>query len=426
LHTFTCPHCNQPHPADARFCPVTGDTIPQLVYTCVQCGKEVKKEVNFCPYCGGKEFEAAALRLVPDKKKGTGLPINILTAILGVLLVAAAVYVLRPYLFPGPPTQTSGPVVIPQGRDTPVDPTLTSTSTASATPTSEPSATATFTLTPTASATIPPTLTPTPSVTNTPIGYSRNRKDNAEIIFIPPGEFLMGSDKKDDPYFWGAEAPSHRVTLDGYWMYRLEVTNSMYQVCVADKACPKPGNMRFKTMPDYYGNPTYDDYPMVNVTYRSAAAYCVWSGGRLPTEAQWEKAARGTDGRLFAWGNALPGSDLVNLCDQNCFEYYADSSLNDGYPETAPVGSYPKGASPYGLLDMSGNVWEWVSDWFNEAYYKVSPDKNPRGPATGTLRVIRGGSYYNGTEGVRVVARAFRSPDNYALTIGFRCVVDEP
>jgi formylglycine-generating enzyme required for sulfatase activity len=236
----------------------------------------------------------------------------------------------------------------------------------------------------------------------------------------------MGSDRKDDPYFWGAEGPSHRVTLDAYWMYRLEVTNSMYQSCVADKACPKPGNLRFPSMPDYYGNPIYDDYPVVNVTYRDAAAYCKWSGGRIPTEAEWEKAARGTDGRIFAWGNEPPAGDLVNLCDQNCTQDWKVSSLNDGYRETAPVGSYPKGASPYGLLDMSGNVWEWVSDWFQNIYYKTSPEKNPLGPASGTQRVIRGGSNYNGIDGVRVVARAYRSPDNNGLSIGFRCVVDEP
>jgi formylglycine-generating enzyme required for sulfatase activity len=442
MTTFTCPHCNQPHSVGARFCPVTGETISQLPPNCKQCGRERKAGANFCPYCGGTEFQSGDQIISPASKKIFPLPLIIGIVFLAVLAVSASVYFLFSNWSVIRSDQTSDSVVVSHWLDDDQDqeaaavPISISTLTASVTPTIEPSAsathtalptaTATNTILPTASATTPPTQTPSPSPTDTPVGHSRNLKDNAELIYIPPGEFLMGSDRKDDPFFWGAEGPMHQVSLEGYWIYRFEVTNSMYQACVAERACPKPGILRFASVAEYYGNPKYDDYPVVNVTYGDAASYCRWSGGRLPTEAEWEKAARGTDGRLFAWGNEPPTGDLANLCDQHCTQEWKVSTINDGYRETAPVGSYPKGASPYGVLDMSGNVWEWVFDWFQGTYYKVSPEKNPLGPASGTQRVIRGGSYYNGIDGVRVVARAYRSPDNFGLSIGFRCAVDAP
>lgn len=271
------------------------------------------------------------------------------------------------------------------------------------------------------------TITVTPLPTKTLIPLQTNPRDNAALIEIPAGEFTMGSNPKNDPYYWGAEAPEHKVYLDAFWIYQTEVTNQMFQKCVEEKACPIPAYNKSLTRPSYYDNFDYKNYPVIYVTWTAAQAYCKWAGGRLPTEAEWEKAARGTDKRLFSWGNQPPQGNLVNYCDVNCPDEYLDRSQDDGYRDTAPVGSFPDGMSPYGVLDMSGNVSEWVFDWFEPLYYEISPENNPVGPASATKRVTRGGSYYNPDEGIRTVARYPRRPGETMETmgtVGFRCVVE--
>jgi len=222
----------------------------------------------------------------------------------------------------------------------------------------------------------------------------------------------MGSNPSTDPYFWGAEGPQHTVYLDAFWIYRTEVTNGMYQACVQEHACPRPAQIHSSTRSLYYGNPSYNDYPVIYVSWIHAASFCRWAGGRLPTEAEWEKAARGIDSRLFPWGNENPTEGRVN---------YKSST----YQDTAPVGSFPSGASPFGVMDMAGNVWEWTFDWFQPTYYSISPDNNPRGPFSGTTRVIRGGSWSKPAEAIRTVMRASLKPEETFNTLGFRCVVDE-
>ena len=271
-----------------------------------------------------------------------------------------------------------------------------------------------------------PTATPFPTATPTPIVVEINTADKAPMVLIPAGEFMMGSDPDQDPYFWGAEGPQHTVNLGDYWIYQFEVTNQMYQACVEQKACPIPQHEKSYTRDDYFENAQYAEYPVVYVNWTSAQAYCKWAGGRLPTEAEWEKAARGTDGRLFSWGNGAPSGNLVNYCDKNCPASLRDSSQDDSYRDTAPVGSFPAGASPYGVMDMSGNVSEWVFDWFQPLYYEISPLENPVGPANGdkNQRVTRGGSFYNPDEGIRIVARYPRPASDAFDTVGFRCAVD--
>ena len=260
------------------------------------------------------------------------------------------------------------------------------------------------------------TLTPIPSSTPfpmvTPIAVEINEIDGSELVLVPEGEFLMGSENEPDidPYFYGAEGPQHMVYLDQFWIYRTEVTNGMYAKCVEVQKCPLPASYSSNTRDDYYGNSRFDEYPVVNVSWKNASAYCRWAGGRMPTEAEWEKAARGGDGRLFAWGNETPNSNLAN---------YLSS-------DTVMVGSYPQGSSPYGVYDMSGNVIEWVFDYFQSIYYQVSPYENPRGPASSDTRVYRSGSYHNSDEAIRVVMRGSREESHTGPDIGFRCVIDLP
>ena len=288
----------------------------------------------------------------------------------------------------------------------------------------------TATATPTATQTpLPPTATSSPTITLTPTtglgSTSISERDEASMVYVLAGEFIMGSDPGMDPYFWGAESPSHTVYVDAFWLYQTEVTNAMYAQCVEAGSCNLPKQTNTSTGADYYSNSSYADYPVIHVTWYQARDYCTWVGGRLPTEAEWEKAARGDDGRLFPWGNSYPSSSQANLCDQGCSNSGERvSALDDGYAETSPVGNYPAGASPYGALDMAGNVWEWVADWHQVGYYANSPYENPQGPAGGERKGMRGGSWFNGVDGVRAVARASRKPNDSFYSVGFRCVMD--
>jgi len=280
------------------------------------------------------------------------------------------------------------------------------------------------TLTPAYTATlVSPSATATSSLEDKYVDYQVNQKDGMAMVYVPEGEFLMGSNPDEDPYFWGAEGPAHPIFVDSFWIYQTEVTNAMYQACVAEKACPKPLRNESRTVVDYYTNERFANYPVIQVNYIDATAYCVWAGGRLPTEAEWEKAGRGTDGRLWPWGNMELKPEYASFCGSNCPETIKEN-LEDKYIEIAPVGSFPEGASPYGVLDMAGNVWEWVFDYFAQLYYDSSPYENPRGPLSGDRRVIRGGGWNNSLTNLRVVQRASLPPRDGLDTVGFRCVID--
>ena len=274
-----------------------------------------------------------------------------------------------------------------------------------------------------------PELTATPAfIVPTPIDLKTSSKDSAEIVFVPAGEFIMGSNP-NEPYFWGAEAPKHNVYLDAFWIYRTEVTNAMYRTCVDAGACPRPAEEVSRTHGDYFISSKYDNYPVIYVTYDDALSYCAWADARLPTEAEWEKAARGTDGRLFPWGNEEIQNYYANFCDVGCPNpepTEIEWQFDDGYRDVAPAGSFPAGTSPYGAWDMAGNVLEWVSDWYAAGYYSVSPYENPMGPADGSRHPIRGGSWWSGRAGLRPAARASKSLDYESDMVGFRCAVDNP
>ena len=218
-----------------------------------------------------------------------------------------------------------------------------------------------------------------------------SEKDGATLVYVPEGDFLMGSDEIRTPLN-GEQSPSyydnhpqHSVFLDAFWIDKFEVTNGQYGMCVSAGNCPLPTNLESVTRSRYYGEAEYDHYPVVYGEWFMAKAYCEWAGRRLPTEAEWEKAARGEDGNMYPWGNETPNDSFLNY--------------NSPSRDTSEVGMYPNGASPYGAMDMAGNVWEWVNDWYHSSYYQFMPDENPLGPAASDyhpnqVKSLRGGSWY--------------------------------
>lgn len=226
-----------------------------------------------------------------------------------------------------------------------------------------------------------------------------------DMVFIPAGEFTMGENTHYDWTFLLAfniyDGPEHTVYLDDYYIDKNEVTNEQYRKFVEETG---------RRMPRCWNDVRFNqpDQPVNGVTWEDAVAYATWAGKRLPTEAEWEKAARGTDGRLWPWGNT--------------FDKEKCNAWESGIRRTTPLGSYEDGKSPYGCYNMAGNVWEWCADYYDQNYYYVSPEKNPKGPDSGQQKVIRGGGFLYFGHYTRCAAR-YRVPW-YAASpqIGFRCV----
>jgi formylglycine-generating enzyme required for sulfatase activity/predicted Ser/Thr protein kinase len=246
--------------------------------------------------------------------------------------------------------------------------------------------------------------------------------DNAPMVFVPAGEFLMGSSDADRDAS-SDEKPQHTVYLDAFWIDKYEVTNALYKKCVDAGKCSRSSESKSYTRSSYYGNASFDNYPVIYISWNDANAYCAWAGKYLPTEAEWEKAARGADARIYPWGNQwdVRTTRRLNFSDKNDPTGPSDEVADDGYADTAPVGSYPSGTSPYGTLDMAGNVWEWVADWYGENYYASSPRNNPKGPSSGSARVVRGGAWSSVGYYVRAAYRYRLAPTASSYYVGFRC-----
>ncbi len=281
------------------------------------------------------------------------------------------------------------------------------------------------------------TVTPQPTPTPDPIALA-TKKDGMEMVFVPAGDFIMGCegvrctiDVGPGPF---PDDLVHTVYLDDYWIDKHPVTNGQYQECVADGACrPCFQNNIPPYGTDYFTEAEYADYPVVNVNWYMARDYCEWAGRRLPTEAEWEKAARGTDGRIYPWGDEKYTEEYANICDKDCPPgvrgNIANPNVDDGYKGPSPVGSYPKGASPYGALDMAGNVWEWTST--AAEFYPYDPDDGRESQydiADGEKwpeRILRGGPWNNGIWYIRSSYR-YRAVANYHnMNMGFRCAFSE-
>jgi len=241
-------------------------------------------------------------------------------------------------------------------------------------------------------------------------------------VFVPEGTFRMGG---LDVNAENDEKPDHKVTLSGFWMDKLEVTNAMYMLCVKTGACDPPMFFRSETQHQYFNNAQFNDYPVIYVGWGDAKTYCEWAGRRLPSEAEWEYAARGTDFRTYPWGDEYPDTSRANI--------------NMKVRDTTRVGSFAAGVSMFGILDLAGNVWEWVLDYYDPHYYTVTTGANPTGPASplginSQRRVIRGGSFQDVAVNVRVSSRGYETgpnpnanpdmPEYRGLSspkIGFRC-----
>jgi formylglycine-generating enzyme required for sulfatase activity len=224
------------------------------------------------------------------------------------------------------------------------------------------------------------------------------------MIAIPAGGFAMGCNGTVDVDCSSDENPSHLVTLPGYAIDTTEVTNAAYKACIDAGTCPPPGEVCAATV-----NVNTADAPAVCVTWFDAHAYCQFAGKRLPTEAEWEYAARGADGRVFPWGNAAANCTLAAYVDCD--------SLGE-------VGRYPLAASPYGALDMAGNAREWVADFYHPLYYMFSPTNDPPGFVDGSARIARGGSAGELASMLRVSDRAAYYPSTTDAHMGFRCAAD--
>lgn len=226
-------------------------------------------------------------------------------------------------------------------------------------------------------------------------------------VRVPAGSFLMGSGH-------GAadERPVHRVNGSGFMMDRYEVTNARYRACVAAGACTSPSLPSSNGRARYFDDPRFADYPVIFVSWDQARSFCAFAGGRLPSEAEWERAAAGSEApRTYPWGESAPDCSKANFA--GCVG------------DTDRVGRRPAGQSPYGAFDMAGNVWEWTGDWYDAGAYHTSPVQDPTGPDSGTLKVLRGGCWVSGASSLRTTCRKPELPNSWAPNVGFRCVYPE-
>jgi formylglycine-generating enzyme required for sulfatase activity/predicted RNA-binding Zn-ribbon protein involved in translation (DUF1610 family) len=427
-----CPHCGQEHPNDSLSCPVTDLRI--VSFECPNCGQVVTAGSESCPYCAASFTPPAALR-AGAPSVWLALPrfpfwIWIAFGMAGALVVISAGVLLfwngafSPPSQPVPPTQrlpVASTVTAPNPTETTGFPGASATPAPSASPSPSPS---------------PVSAVPPPCTT---IGQTWTRlTDQMEMVCVPAGSFQIGMSKCTFTGC-GGEVNGGIVALDAYWIDRTEVTNRMFTLFTEATGFVTGAERGGASEVNGIMDPVFganwrhpqgpgsslsglDDHPVVQVNWYAADAYCKWAGGSLPTEAQWENAARDADGRLFPWGNELPKDVFLNAADSNLPVAWARSDMNDGYRYTAPVGTYPAGVSPYGAQDMAGNAWEWTRTLFKSYPYAADDGREIAGEPTVTDRmVMRGGSWYDDYGSVRSTLRFGGKPDQAHDAVGFRC-----
>ena len=247
-------------------------------------------------------------------------------------------------------------------------------------------------------------------------------KTKEEMVLIPAGEFLMGSNKKTDRLAYRSEIPQRSVYLDAFMIGKYEVTALEYLKFVL-------ATDRLPQLDWRYDGGNFQDtmahHPIMHVNWYDADAYCKWAGKRLPTEAEWEKAARGVDGRLFPWGSEYAGPTRANFGRTGLSGPVRDRPERLLlYPPIISVDKYENALSPYGLYQTIGNVAEWVSDWYDQDYYKTAPGRNPKGPETGSQKAFRGGGWMDSTTTMRAAMRNGTDPKTKINWMGFRCAQD--
>jgi serine/threonine-protein kinase len=249
-----------------------------------------------------------------------------------------------------------------------------------------------------------------------------SEKDSMVMVYVPAGEFQMGSEDGEDD-----EKPVHTVYLDAFWIDQTEVTNAMYAKCIDARACDPPDSLKSYSRDSYYGNLAFDNYPVIYVSWNDAKAYCEWADRRLPTEAEWEKAASWDDKtqthRVYPWGNEFDcqkgNFDDETLMDK---EVVPGGENCDGFTQTAPVGSFSSGASYYDVFDMAGNNREWVSSLYQSYPYNATDGREDMSSTEAEARVLRGGAWDN--TDIRSTFRFWHGPENSGFNVGFRCACD--
>lgn len=238
------------------------------------------------------------------------------------------------------------------------------------------------------------------------------------MVLIPATRYTMGCDPEHNNGYSCSndELPQHDVSLSAFAIDIYEVTNAQYAACVAAGVCAAPVATASQAREDYFTNAEYANFPMINVKWEEAQTYCRWAGKRLPTEAEWELAARGSTPKAYAWGDDTPDCTKANI--------YHDGTMTACVGDTVAVGSYPDGASEFGVMDMTGNVWEWVADSYIEDFYSLSPIDNPLAEDANQVKSVRGGGWASNWLASRLASRAYDLTFYSGLDLGFRCVMD--
>jgi formylglycine-generating enzyme required for sulfatase activity len=425
-----CPHCGQEHPNQVTYCPVTGNQI--IAFECPRCGEVVMASTAFCPFCGldlGEPDAPAPRRRLVYILAGLGV---IIAGILAVIILPRLVGLFLGNITGGPQSTLPFPgTTIPVGTGL-IPQILTATAEAGqiigTTSTPKPAVNPTQTVI----SLVPPACTTAGQTWVRP-------SDQMNMECVPAGNFTIGM-KTCVFQGCGKEVNGGSQAVTAYWIDQTEVTNAMFGLFVtatnfltgAEKTgasevngIAKPVNGADWLHPQGPDSSIdgKNDHPVVQVNWFAAFAYCQWAGGSLPTELQWEKAARGTDGRLFPWGNSLPDASRLNAADSNSSAAWANHDQDDGFRYTAPVRSYPSGSSPFGAADLAGNAWEWTRSLYKDYPYNPTDGREITSSAGVTgLVVIRGGGFYDDYGSVRSTLRYGGMPGLSHDATGFRCV----